>query len=201
VRSTLFAVITLSQEIATLARRSALAALIHEEHQQTLEFLNALEERVSGRGRRRPLAPDDRALAEQLEAKIDAMIFRHFAIEETVVFPLVQDSLGGDAVLMLIREHEGVGSLASPLRAAAHAALCRPLTAQEWARFCETAEAFIDQETFHIQKEETLIVNRLPELLDHRDDAAAADCYIAIGGLPAMPRSPSDRPAVQARTR
>lgn len=171
-----------------MTRRSALGAFIHEEHQQTLHMLNALDERVRDRERARPLArdaADDGSLIEQLIARIDALIFRHFAIEETLLFPLVQDALGMDIVIMLMREHEAVGSLASAVLAAASPAACRPLTGDEWSAFRESAAAFIDQETFHIQKEEALIVNRLPELLDSREDAAAADAYVAIAGLPA----------------
>lgn len=167
-----------------MTKRSALAALIHAEHRQTLALLDALEERVAGRAP--PLDPGrDGPLLERLAAGIDADILRHFAVEETVVFPLIFETAGTDLVLMLIGEHEGIGQLASALLAAVRTASTRPLTADEWASFRADAAAFIDQETFHLQKEETAVVQRLPALLDDREDAAAADCFIALAGLPA----------------
>ena len=173
-----------------MTRQSALAALIHEDHRQTLALLNELDERVRGPMSRRPLDPgmaDDGTLIENLRRGVDRDILRHFAIEETLLFPMIQDVLGLDLVLMLTREHEAVGSLASALLIAAEPATSRPLTASEWAAFRESAEAFIDQEIFHIQKEEASVVQCLATLLGRAEDDRAAARFRDLASLPAAP--------------
>lgn len=171
-----------------MSRDSALALMIRQEHQRTLDLLNALDERVRGRASRRALDPrlaGERALLDRMIEGIDDEILRHFAVEEALVFPMVQESVGLDVVLMLIREHEAIGSLASCLLAAARRAPDRPLDESEWRAFRDAAEAFIDQETFHIQKEEAAVVGGLATLLTGEQDRAAAGRYRALCGLPA----------------
>ena len=171
-----------------MSRDSALALMIRQEHQRTLDLLNALDQSVRGRASRRPLdlrQAGERALLDRMIEGIDDEILRHFAVEEALVFPMVQESVGLDVVLMLIREHEAIGSLASCLLAAARRAPDRPLDESEWRAFRDAAEAFIDQETFHIQKEEAAVVGGLATLLTGEQDRAAAGRYRALCGLPA----------------
>jgi hemerythrin-like domain-containing protein len=166
-----------------MGQGSALAAIVHEEHQRTLALLSTLDERIRGRAERQPLdgqIAGDRQLIERLSQVVEEDIIRHFAAEEALLFPLVQDTLGQPVVLMLMHEHDEVGALASSLAAIAAEAAGGPLPQAAWTAFRETAETFIDQEIFHIQKEEASALQVLPMLLSAEDDAAAAERYRAL---------------------
>lgn len=165
---------------------SALGRLLHRDHLDTIELLNALEARTTGRAQARPLDgcdERDRALAVRLIGTIDREVVGHFAFEEGVLFPILWDHGFQDMVTLLTHEHVQIGPLAGDVAAqAAVVAAGGSLDADAWAGFCRAAGELVQASLFHIQKEEMGLIQRLGVLLDAATDAALADRYRADVG-------------------
>lgn len=159
-----------------MAGLTELAQVIHEEHFRSLVLICGLEGRVSGERAAHPIDPaveEDRVLLEELIAGLDE-ISGHNAFEESVLFPLLKDKGEGELTQLLTCEHAALGPLAKRLRAVACAILADGSGAARWAEFCETARDLSAELMFHLQKEETVIVQKLGALLDPRIDHALA---------------------------
>lgn len=160
-----------------------IGALLHAEHLDALAVANALEVRILGGGKDRPLspaAPADRKFVDELVATLDGAICRHYRFEEEVLFPQLQTAGLRDVTAMLTSEHETIRTMADELRALAMSAAGAPLDARQWMRFRETAMDFIHAVMFHIQKEEMGVVRSLSLVLGAAASAELAQQYRAL---------------------
>lgn len=160
-----------------------IGALLHAEHLDALAVANALEVRILGAEKNRPLgpaAPADRKFVDQLVAALDGAICRHYRFEEETLFPMLQSAGLKDVTAMLTGEHETILTMADELRALAKNAAGATLDARQWTRFRETAMDFIHAVMFHIQKEEMGVVRSLSLMLGAAASADLAQRYRAL---------------------
>ena len=160
-----------------------IGTLLHAEHLQALAVANALEVRIMGADKNRPLgptAPADRKFVDELVAALDGAICRHYRFEEETLFPLLQTAGLQDVTAMLTGEHDTIRTMADELRALAKNAAGAPLDQQQWKRFRETAMDFIHAVMFHIQKEEMGVVRSLSLMLGAATSADLAERYRAV---------------------
>lgn len=160
-----------------------IGAILHAEHLHALAIANALEDRVLGADKNRPLdpaTPADRQFLDDLIAAIDRDICQHFGFEEDVLFPMLQTAGLQEVTAMLIGEHETIRTMADELRALAAAAQGTSLDARQWASFRDTAMDFIHAVMFHIQKEEMGIVRNLSLMIGAAASADLAARYCAL---------------------
>lgn len=147
--------------------------MLHEEHQRTLTMLNDLEGRIYGAAAKKPLDAADAGDRRRLEAVlsvVDEDVERHFAFEEEVLFPILDDAGAADMVQMLTYEHKAIRPIAQRLRELAAGALEPGFGAGEWDEFRTLARELIEREMFHIQKEEIGLVQGLSHVLDPEAD-------------------------------
>lgn len=143
---------------------AGLGELLHEDHLRTLAALNAIEDRILGGGKARPIDPGDaadRRVLDEMLAVLDYDTETHFAFEEATLFPLVEQSGLADMTRLLTEEHAAIRVLADRLRAAAGKALASGPEPQPWNEFRYAAMDLIHSMLFHIQKEEFSLVRRL----------------------------------------
>ncbi len=153
---------------------SALGQTLHDEHRQTLEVMNALENKILGNTASRPLDPsdnDDRRQLQDLIAVVDRDTGSHFRFEEEVLFPIFDEAGAGDMTQMLIQEHEAIRTLGSQLRLLAEGALENGFDESTWSDFRNAAMDLTASVMFHIQKEEMGLVGRLSFFIDPETDA------------------------------
>jgi hemerythrin-like domain-containing protein len=159
-----------------------LAAVLHREHLQTLEAINALEARLFGADGDRPVditIAEDRQLLQTLIRVVDHDITCHFQFEEAELFPLLTAAGIGDIVDMLVQEHEAVRPIALQLRELAEQALGSGFTDDRWSEFRDTAMDLMHSVMFHIQKEEMGVIRRLGFLLDAETTRRLGRAYAA----------------------
>jgi iron-sulfur cluster repair protein YtfE (RIC family) len=152
---------------------SELGQALHDEHRQTLEVMNGLEDKILGASATRPFDPsdnDDRRRLEDLIAVVDRDTGSHFRFEEEVLFPIFDEAGAGDMTRMLIQEHEVIRTLGSQLRMLAEAALANGFDEATWSDFRTAAMDLAASVTFHIQKEEMGLIGRLSFFVDPGTD-------------------------------
>jgi DUF438 domain-containing protein len=160
-----------------------IGTLLHAEHLDALAVANALEVRILGAEKNRPLGPAsqaDQKFVDQLVAALDSAIYRHYRFEEDTLFPLLQPAGLQDVTAMLTGEHETIRTMADELRALAKSAAGATLDSRQWTRFRETAMDFIHAVMFHIQKEEMGVVRSLSLMLGAAASADLAQRYRAL---------------------
>lgn len=146
---------------------------LHEEHQRTLAMLNDLEVKMFGPDKDVPFDPSDAADRKRLDAVlqvVDQDVGRHFAFEEDVLFPILDEVGAVDMTQMLTDEHNAIRPLADRLGTIARDALSRGFDASTWDEFLELARELVEREMFHIQKEEMGLVHGLSHVLDPETD-------------------------------
>jgi hemerythrin-like domain-containing protein len=156
---------------------AGLGDLLHADHLRTLAALDALEGRILGEGRSRPVDGDDaedRRLVDEMLATIDYDTSTHFRFEETILFPLLEQGGVGDMTRLLTEEHAAIRELADQLRTAAAQALTSGRDAKAWNAFRYAAMDLIHSMLFHIQKEEISLVRRLGFLVKSEVDQELA---------------------------
>jgi len=146
---------------------------LHQEHEATLALWGRLEQTLALRGNRPPGAEDARLL-RSCAASLAHELTRHFAFEETELFPRLAAAGEGDIAELLAEEHEAIraaarrfGELAQP---AQDLAACWP---ELRALGLELAERLVA----HVQKEEMSLLPSLEDLLDQETDAVLAGGY------------------------
>jgi len=162
-----------------------LGRMLHEEHLRTLEVMNRLETRLVGEGGRRPLdaaVDEDRRMLRDLTAVVDNDVDRHFAFEETVLFPLLAEAGAEDMTRLLTQEHAAMRPISTQLRGLAQGAMDEAFDAGAWDEFRILAIELVERVMFHIQKEEMGLVHGLPHFLDPDIDRDLATRYAEFAG-------------------
>ncbi len=148
--------------------------LLHGEHQSTLGALAELESFISSR-KPPPLGDAEKTFLARLDGLIEADVTAHFTFEEENLFPRVARAGGGFMVDMLQAEHESIRPLAQAVRAAIAVFLDQgTISDGSWGTFRKAARDLIEQETFHVQKEEMGLLAALAQIFEAAEDASIA---------------------------
>jgi hemerythrin-like domain-containing protein len=147
---------------------------LHEEHEATLALWGRLEQALARRGNR-PAGEEDLALLRNCAASLADEVTRHFAFEETELFPRLAAAGEGDIAGLLAEEHVTIRAAARRFSELAQPgqdlAACWP----ELRRLgLELAERLVG----HVQKEEMSLLPSLEDLLDEQADAELAGRYL-----------------------
>ena len=155
------------------------AQLLHEDHQQTIVVIEALDQLIA---RARKKAPDisDPTVASTLKkatGAIEEEISQHFAFEENELFTRLEE-MGDVSIGEHLRgEHRALLPLGQAVGEMARTALANGFTDESWARFRDTCGELIERMFAHIQKEEMALLPALEDLLDAETDMALSTAY------------------------
>jgi hemerythrin-like domain-containing protein len=146
---------------------------LHEEHEATLALWGRLEQAIAARGSRPP-APEDLELLRRCAAQLADEVTRHFAFEETELFPRLDAAGEGDIAELLAEEHATIRSAAQRF-----GELTRPSAdaAAAWPELRALALELAERLVSHVQKEEMSLLPSLEDLLDEETDLALAGSY------------------------
>ena len=152
------------------------AQLLHEDHQATIEVIEALDQMIA-RARKTPPDTDDAKVHGALKAAATAIaeeVSDHFAFEETELFTRLEDM--GDAAIAthLREEHAAILPLGQEIARRAVLALENGFSPTDWAEFRSLAGELIERMFAHIQKEEMALLPMLEELLDDVENLLSA---------------------------
>jgi hemerythrin-like domain-containing protein len=157
-------------------------ALLHEDHMQTVEILQAIED-LAGRHRTAPRVEGAvRAELERLASTMRAEVEKHFGFEENHLFPEFTRRGEIGIVTMLTHEHRAILPLALEAADQAEAALEGGFDEAGWKAFRATATELVEREIFHIQKEEMGLLAAIAALLDPATDGELAETYKTVVG-------------------
>ncbi len=179
-----------------MTRYSLLAEILHQEHVTTIGALSALEERIYGHDKNNPinaLGAEGRAELQALLDVIDREINQHFRFEEERLFPMLVRKGYGELATLLEQEHDAIRSLSASLAAEADAALARGFDRESWQAYREAGMDLIPSVMFHIQKEETAVIECLNMFLEAETDRALAEEYSRARTNPNADERPIDR--------
>ena len=139
---------------------------LHEEHEATLALCSRLEASVAA-------GASDAALMRAAAAALAGEVERHFAFEDTELFPRLTAGGEGDLAELLQEEHATIRAAAARFIAAVKenpaAPSLKPLG-------LEVAERLAS----HAQKEEMSLLPALDALLDEETDRELASAYAAL---------------------
>jgi len=133
---------------------------LHEEHQATLALWARLEASLAA-------GKADGALMRAAAASLADEIERHFAFEETELFPRLAAAGEGDIAELLIEEHEAIRAAGRRFIAVLKQ---NPVNPNLKSQGLELAERLVS----HVQKEEMSMLPALDDLLDDETDEALA---------------------------
>jgi hemerythrin-like domain-containing protein len=147
---------------------------LHEEHEVTLALWGRLEQALAMRGSKPPTEEDLR-LMRDCAAQIADEVTRHFAFEETDLFPLLAASGEGDIAGLLAEEHAAIRSAARRF-----GELAQPSadTRARWPELRALALELAERLVSHVQKEEMSLLPSLEDLLDEQTDRELAGSYV-----------------------
>ncbi len=155
------------------------AQLLHEDHQATIEVIEALDSLLARARRKTPDSADPQIARtlKQASGTIEGEIDSHFAFEENELFTRLEDM--GDAAIgaHLREEHAALLPLGKQVAALARDALAGGFTDASWADFRSHAGELIERMLMHIQKEEMALLPALDELLDDETDLELSTRY------------------------
>lgn len=141
----------------------AISRRLHEEHAATLALWGRVEQSLAGGGH-------DAALMREAAAALAGELERHFAFEETELFPRLAAAGEGDIAGLLAEEHEAIRAAGGRFMALAREA---PPRVALRALGLELAERMVS----HVQKEEMALLPALEDLLDESADRELALAY------------------------
>lgn len=161
----------------TFSRRTA--QLLHEDHQTTIEVIEALDQMIA---RARKSAPDitDATISCTLKAAATAIsdeISAHFTFEEDKLFTLLEEMGDVGISTHLRQEHAAILPLGQEVARRAAQALDSGFDQTSWAAFRTLAGELIERMFAHIQKEEMALLPMLDDLLDDEADMELSSNY------------------------
>ncbi len=155
--------------------------MLHDEHMAIIALLERLDAYLRGHGTTPPAQDDGatEALLRMLAGVIETEITAHFAFEEEVLFPLLDDAGEGEMPAMLKQEHAAIAPVARQVAELARAALAAGFGQDGWAEFHRLAGILVGELTGHAEKEEFGLLPALEHVLDDELDAKLAADYAA----------------------
>ena len=170
-----------------MSNPSTTGRLLHQEHLETSEAMNTLEEMIDGRHRDRPPDVSQPAVRDRLctlLAAVDYDLCRHFQFEERELFPLLATAGLAEVTAMLAHEHDAIRTLAARLQSVAIHGLQHRFDKAAWRDFRDAGMDLVPSVLFHIQKEEVSVIRQLDVLLDEATDRKLAATLAAEAGEP-----------------
>lgn len=155
------------------------AQLLHEDHQQTIVVIEALDELIAKARKKAPDTTDPtvRKTLEKATGAIEEEVSQHFAFEENELFTRLEE-MGDVAIGEHLRgEHAALLPLGEAVGAMARTALEDGFTDESWASFRNTSGELIERMFAHIQKEEMALLPALEDLLDAETDMELSSAY------------------------
>ncbi len=156
--------------------------MLHDEHMAVIALLDRLGAYLRDHGATTPPAKDDGAtgtLLRHLAGVIEGELTAHFAFEEEVLFPLLDDAGEGELPMVLKQEHATILPAAHRVAELARSALAEGFERDGWAEFRRLGIALVGELTDHAEKEEFGLLPVLEHVLDGEKDASLADAYAA----------------------
>lgn len=163
--------------------QTRIGALLHEDHMETVQMLQALEELVGTRTKGPPAVDDEmKARLIGIETTIRAEVEKHFGFEEEHLFPVFTALGETGIVIMLTHEHRAILPLALQVADLAHTASQGAFDDRSWQDFRDAASELVERELFHIQKEEMGLLSAISALVDGETDTRLAATYQGVMG-------------------
>ena len=152
---------------------------LHDEHGATVALMERLEQLLA-RGRRG--APDKAdsnvaRLLSDLSTGVEAEVERHFAFEESHLFPYLEAIGDADIGAHLTSEHAAMRPLGVRVAAIARAAMAKGFAPTEW-EFARLGQELSDRMLAHVQKEEMALLPILEENMDSETEARLYQEYV-----------------------
>lgn len=161
----------------SFSRRTA--QLLHEDHQETIAVVEALDDLIAKARKKAPDTSDPavrKALSNSTGA-IEEEVSNHFAFEEQELFTRLED-LGDVGIGEHLRsEHAVLLPLGQDVAKQARDALENGFTDASWTAFRTSAGELIERMFAHIQKEEMALLPMLEEILDDETDMELSTAY------------------------
>ncbi|KUJ85445.1 hypothetical protein AVO45_00120 [Ruegeria marisrubri] len=161
----------------TFSRRTA--QLLHEDHQQTIAVIEALDQLIAKHRKKAPDTSDAwvRTTLTQAIGALEEEVNLHFAFEETELFTRLEDM--GDVGIgeHLREEHRALTPLGTKVAEMSRDTLENGFTDESWTEFRNVAGELIERMYAHIQKEEMALVPALEDLLDPETDMELSAAY------------------------
>ncbi len=153
--------------------------ILHEDHQRTIEVIEALD-RLLAQAKRKPADTSDAQTSKTLSLAASAIsqeVSAHFTFEETELFPRLEEA-GDQAIGAHLRaEHAAILPLGQQVADLSKQALETGFTASSWQSYRNAAAELVERMFAHIQKEEMALLPMLDDLLDAETDMALAERY------------------------
>lgn len=153
--------------------------MLHEEHRETIEAMDALEDLLA-RGRRGvPDLDDDatRKLLARLAGMIEDEVRNHFRFEEGELFTRL--AAQGDEAIgeHLTEEHNAILPVGERVAEIAREAVANGMGEAEWEEFRALGAELIERMLSHIQKEEMALLPLLEGTLEAGEDLELVTSY------------------------
>ena len=146
------------------------------EHRQSVELLGRVEQAFA-RGQGAALDPGFKALAAAFTRLVEHDIGRHFAFEESELFPRMAQAGEGDIAELLKEEHDAIRAVADEILPLAQAAAAGNLDPSGFAALKRGALEMVERQVAHIQKETMALLPLLDDLLDDDTDRELGFAY------------------------
>ena len=154
---------------------------LHDEHCATVALMERVEHLLGRYPRGNRPEAKDRAVAQLLtdiSTAVEADIERHFAFEESRLFPYL-DAHGNHAIgAHLTEEHRAMRPLGLRLAALARAASAAGFDEASWAEFRKTGQELCERLLGHVQKEEMALLPLLEDTMDAETEAKLYSEYV-----------------------
>ena len=155
------------------------AQLLHEDHQATIEVIEALDQMIA-KARKAPPDAGDPVVQKTLQSASTAIedeVRNHFAFEEDELFTRLENMGDVGIGAHLRSEHAALLPLGETVAKGARDALENGFSDQTWPPFRNAAAELIERMFAHIQKEEMALLPALEELLDPETDMKISTAY------------------------
>lgn len=153
-----------------------IGSLLHEDHMQTIETLQAMEGVLHKRAM--PAMDEElRNLLQRLARTMRAEVEKHFGFEEQNLFPIFSSKGEMGIVIMLTHEHRSILPLALEIARLAECALADGFDDGTWQAFRSVGAELVEREIFHIQKEEMGLMAAIASLIDPETDTKLAEAF------------------------
>jgi len=145
---------------------------LHEEHVAIIDLLGRFGRALERPGAGPPAADDAswRVLLAQVATALEHEVTRHFELEETQLFPRLQERGEGDLAELLLEDHEVIRGVSRPLLGLLARAQAGNLDAAGWGSLKTLGLELVDRLGSHAQKEQGALVPLVDELLDEATD-------------------------------
>ncbi len=153
---------------------------LHDEHAAAMALMERIAHLLGRYPRGKPPDANDRAVAQllnEIAPAIEADIERHFAFEESELFPFL-DTAGASAIgAHLTEEHKAIRPLGLRLVALSRAATVG-FDQASWDEFRKIGQEFCDRLQPHAHKEDMALLPLLEDTMDAETEAKLYDKYV-----------------------